>query len=264
MKTIERALRYALHLAAQGVECFPCRDIDKRPVCPQGFKNATADANELKILWAHFPGALIGVPTGKRFVVLDLDLQHVEAQAWYEQHRNALQPTRTHPTPSGGRHLFFQPHPDFRTTAGIIEHGVDTRGEGGYVIWWPGRKRRYEPMHRNVLAPAPAFLLDELAKPAPDDPLARYAAQATAQVFTRNGAQQQSLTQLEAVLRTAAAAPEGERNATTFWAANRVIDMIATGEADDSAVAALRGAAIQAGLTAREVQRIINRVMGNR
>jgi hypothetical protein len=268
MNNIRRALKRALKLAAQGVPCFPCR-ADKTPACPQGFKNATADEKQLRILWAHFPGPLIGVPTGGKFVVLDLDLaKHVEALTWFEHHRDALPLTRTHVTRSGGRHLFFKPHPDFKCSAGIIDHGIDTRGAGGYIIWWPAVAGLDEPMHRDVIEPVPAFILDalnaRLAKPANNDPLARFAAAVSgnARRRTANGGTH-NVTRLEALLHTMSAAREGERNNVCHWAAHRVREMISAGETDDSAWIALRAAAVQAGLSAREIQRIIIGVMRN-
>jgi hypothetical protein len=71
---------HALRLATGGIEVFPCKQ-DKKPLTERGFKDVSADADAIKTWWRDHPDALIGVPTGIHFVVLDLDLQYPEAQA---------------------------------------------------------------------------------------------------------------------------------------------------------------------------------------
>src|SRR5262245_56205001 len=94
----------ALALARQGIRVFPCRVNDKRPLTLTGFKEATTDPDKVREFWTRWPRALVGVPTGERFVVVDLDLQHAEACEWYDRQRERLPLTRTHITKSGGRH----------------------------------------------------------------------------------------------------------------------------------------------------------------
>jgi hypothetical protein len=142
----------ALELARR-VPVFPC-DNDKRPFTAHGFKDASADPDVIRKWWERYPDALIGVPTGIKFVVVDVDLQHAEAQDWYS--RANLPATRIHLTRSGGRHILFHPHDKVGCSAGKIWPHVDTRGSGGYIIWWPAEG--LDVLHPMVLQPVPELL----------------------------------------------------------------------------------------------------------
>src|SRR5262249_53788179 len=151
-------------------------------------------------------------PTGEKFVVLDLDFKHVEAQDWY--HNANLPVTRTHVTRSGGRHLFFKPNAATKNTASKIARGVDTRGLGGYIIWWPATGLGL--MHARELAEVPDFILDILAASPPPRNVTPFRA-------ARRIVGQRGNSRLEAILQVAAGAREGERNNILFWCACRII-----------------------------------------
>jgi hypothetical protein len=251
---VDNSLQFALWLAEnKHIPCFPCRE-DKRPACPHGFKDASADPKNVRALWRDYPGCLVGVPTGEKFVVLDLDFKHIEAQTWY--HETPLSVTRTHVTRSGGKHLFFAPHPLVKNTASKIARGVDTRGEGGYVIWWP--QLGFEVTYGNVLAQVPEIILAAFtALPQPEPrPF-------TGIPYHGNG---NSEAAVRGILTAVAGAQEGERNNLLNWGAWTLRSMINSGELDYSSGAEARTALLEVGMSIglprAEVERTIKSAMG--
>jgi hypothetical protein len=108
------------------------------PATPRGFYDATNDTDALRELWRCWPAPLISTPTGSVNTsdVLDIDPRH-GAAAWHAANRHRLPPTRIHETRSGGLHILFCHHEGVRNSAGKIAPGIDVRGQGGFVIWWP-------------------------------------------------------------------------------------------------------------------------------
>jgi hypothetical protein len=217
---ITPVVEHALALAARSVPMFPCKNLpgtehDKKPLTGHGFKDATTDAAQIHEWWKRWPDALVGVPTGLRFVVLDLDFKHPEAQAFYHDNSNRLPLTRKHATRSDGRHLLFAPHDGVKNTASKICRGVDTRGTGGYIIWWPAHG--LDVMHGGVLAKVPEWIIETLNPPAPVIvPIRRS--------VLRND------NDLVPIIRVIGRAQEGERNVVTFWGACRLAEHVRTGQ----------------------------------
>ena len=241
----------ALALARQGLLVFPCRCVDKRPLTQNGFKDASTDPEVIRNWWALWPRAYIGVPTGDKFVVVDLDLQYPEALTWCENNCARLPLTRTHVTKSGGRHLLFKPHDKVGCTTGKIWPHIDTRGLGGYIIWWPACG--LDVLHGGALAEVPDWVLKALAPPPTNIiPFPRPAR------TSRTG---DSDARVQGLVASVANAREGERNSLLFWAAMRVYDMLAGHEIDRlvgaNALAALAEAASRTGLPPIEIRRTI-------
>jgi bifunctional DNA primase/polymerase-like protein len=241
----------ALALARQGLPVFPCRCVDKRPLTQNGFKDASSDLELVHRWWALWPRAYVGAPTGDKFVVIDLDLQHVEALSWFETNDARLPLTRTHVTGSGGRHLLFKPNSKVGCTTSKLGPHIDTRGFGGYVIWWPACG--LDVLHPQTLAEVPRWALDALA-PAPTNviPFPRP---------NRISSANNSDARVQGLVATVANAREGERNSLLFWAAMRIYDMLALRELDRvagaDALAALAEAAFRIGLARTEIMRTI-------
>ncbi len=120
---------------------FAC-DAMKRPCVKGGFKAATTEPAEIRTQFSLPAAKMIGVPTGSPsgIVVIDIDIKHGQpGMDWLHANADALPPTRTHKTRSGGLHLLFKAPEgvEIRNSASRVAPGVDVRGEGGYVIWPP-------------------------------------------------------------------------------------------------------------------------------
>jgi hypothetical protein len=235
-------LQEALALASRGLAVFPCL-ADKRPATRHGYKDAVTDEAAVRELFRSYPGELIGAPAGARFIVVDLDLHHEEARIWFE--KADLPVTRTHVTRSGGRHLLFKPNDAIRCSAGKLARGVDTRGHGGYIVWWPACG--LEVMHADVLAPVPEWIVAAFNVPSPLP-----SAAASTLAFTGDG-------WLRGLARTIACAHEGSRNRVLFWAACRVGEAARDGRTNkDFAVSVLVEAALRSRLSRAEAKRTIH------
>lgn len=101
-----------------------------------GFKDATTSEAMLRRWWRAEPKANVGTPTGAIGWVLDVDPRHggTEALEALLARHGPLPDTLVARTPSGGWHYWFAPDPRARNTAGKLGPGLDTRGEGGYVL----------------------------------------------------------------------------------------------------------------------------------
>jgi len=169
-------LEAALQYARSGIPVFPCNPLDKKPLTPNGFYDATTDEAQIQAWWTQWPNAMIAAPTGAKsnMWVLDTDLdpiKKIDGEASLAQltaQHGELPKTLTSFTPRGGRHRVFtwdkSAVTEIRNSASRIGPGIDVRGEGGYVILAPSRTAdggiyRWDPTTDQAVA-APEWLIN--------------------------------------------------------------------------------------------------------
>jgi putative DNA primase/helicase len=224
------ALEAALDYARCGIPVFPCNPIDKKPLTPNGFKDATRDETQILGWWQQYPNAMIGAPMGpaSNLWAIDLDLdpaRKIDGKATLDQlvtQRGALPPTWTTITPRGGRHLIFSwdPNVDIRNSASKIGPGIDVRGNGGYICLPPSRNAtggtyQWEPGGPGTAALAPPWLI-ALAKAKKVSAYAKAA--------------------LDRECKNVASAQPGTRNSTLNTAAFNLFQLVAGGALDEQEV----------------------------
>lgn len=193
----------ALAYASKGWPVFPCNhllDIPpdpergimggkrcKKPLTPHGFMDATTDPIQIATWWRRWPNALIGTPAGSKtgVWVLDLDLDLEKGKdgltdlANLEREHGPVPETLTVRTPRGGQHRYFPRDATrpIRNSTGRLAKGIDTRGEGGYVILPPSKRAdgaTYQwvvPWEQAPFVAAPDWIYDLIrSKPNEPDP----------------------------------------------------------------------------------------------
>jgi hypothetical protein len=142
----------------KAIPVFPCRRSaeiingrlykPKSPYTLHGFKEASRDEDQIRAWWREHPDALVGMPTGSatRLLCIDYDPDKATAETndWISEHTDALMSGFSYQTARGGRHYLFNVPENSRYPSGtdvVLDGkrrpGIDIRGEGGYIIYWP-------------------------------------------------------------------------------------------------------------------------------
>lgn len=138
-RTTPNLIGAALWFAERGIPVFPLRINGKVPMPhSRGFKDASTDREQITAWWVRsYPGANIGLATGHRFDVIDIDgllgqtsrMEHWET-IFAKVDADAIAKVLT-PRP-GGMHIYVPVTGD-GNKQGILP-GIDVRGMGGYVV----------------------------------------------------------------------------------------------------------------------------------
>src|SRR5262249_508480 len=153
---------------------------DKLPACEHGCKDATTDPDTIHRWWRFEPQYNIAVATGKVSNVFAVDIDGLDAELALrrlEQAHGEL-PSTVEAVTARGRHLYFEmPDRAVQNSVGKIAPGIDTRGDGGYVLVPPSIHPSGKPYTWSVdsageFAPAPAWLLEKILAPTSGTPAA--------------------------------------------------------------------------------------------
>lgn len=151
---VQNMVDYAVDYARHGFAVFPvhyilesgncscgneqCNSKGKHPFYKGGFKEASKDEFTIRRLWKKTLFANIGIATGSisNLFVIDIDKKNggFDSLDIYEKEHGKLDDRNLVVTGSGGFHYYYlYSGPECRSTINI-RPGIDTRGDGGYVI----------------------------------------------------------------------------------------------------------------------------------
>lgn len=121
-----------------------CGSAGKHPILNNWQHYATTSAEQIRLWWHAMPWANVAIATGSRsgLVVLDVDVSPTKdglaSLATIERRWGKLPATMKVRTGSGGYHFYFaMPSSGLKNSVGLLGEGIDTRGDGGYVIAAP-------------------------------------------------------------------------------------------------------------------------------
>lgn len=132
----------ALWYAKQGWAIFPLLPNSKQPATKNGFYDATMDLSKIKAWWDRHPDSNIGLPTGGRFDVIDID-GPTGIASLHELGEGVIPEIHGKVSTPNGFHMFVAAAGDGNRAG--VRPGIDYRGVGGYVVAPPSQidLRRY-------------------------------------------------------------------------------------------------------------------------
>jgi Bifunctional DNA primase/polymerase, N-terminal len=211
----------ALKYAALGWPIFPLAEGAKVPMNDSdGFKSASLDRAQIALWQAQYPHNNIGAATGQASGIFVVDLDpgsgaDVTVRKLASQGKH-FPPTVEARSPRNGRHLYYAY--DRRATitkAHSLGQGIDTRGDGGYIVlppsWWRDTQSGYRwvvPPRGSVLTPLPAWAIGALTPPPP-----RKVERKPIDLSNLTGYRRQALADLDEACRRMAALQDGRHEA---------------------------------------------------
>lgn len=183
-------MEFALRYAADGFAVFPvyepfieangeircsCGKADckgKHPRTPNGCTDATTDTATIKGWWNKWPSASVGIATGKKsgLAVIDLD----GPAGLSSGNLLKLSSTITSLTGAGKQLFYADPEGKLKNSVKKIADGLDTRGEGGYIVVPPSlhpNGKRYtwlgQSLTRRALESLPVLFVNAMVPAVP-------------------------------------------------------------------------------------------------
>ena len=251
--------RAAAQYAAKGYRVFPLEPRGKTPRTEHGVKDATTDPEQVAAWWRAMPDANIGIATGSGLLVLDIDGEAGAASlAGLTAQHGPLPLTPTQKT-GKGRHYLFKVDGPVKNSASRIGPGIDTRGDGGYIVGGPSIHPNGEPYtwdedarpSRLPAAECPQWILDALAPKISER--ASVAPQAPPAEADRDTLSKYATTALDAEFAAVSGAGKGQRNHALNAAAYSLGQLVGAGLLSEHLViTTLQAAAQNSGLTAED------------
>jgi hypothetical protein len=160
----------ALKLARDGFRVFPAQN--KIPLIRAWQKAATVDEDQIEQWWRDWPNANVCIATGDGLLVLDVDVKKNgdASLSALELEHGDLPKTVYSRTGGGGWHYFFKVPPGVRNrnSAERLGPGLDTRGDGGFIVAPPsshqsgGRYKWEQSPGKTPIADCPEWIINAL------------------------------------------------------------------------------------------------------
>jgi putative DNA primase/helicase len=132
---MKRTAAVALDYLNGGFSVIPIKSKGKKPIVEwKQFQKEKATREQIAYWWQKYPKANIGIVTGSVSGIVAIDCDSKKAAKEFEKAYPEAKKTRQVVT-GKGRHFYFGWTDGIRNNvASRLGHGIDVRGEGGFVV----------------------------------------------------------------------------------------------------------------------------------